>query len=54
MHRSMAIPGDAASLSAMCNYTALFNVLDMPAGVLPVTRVTEADEKVPTRPPTHP
>ena len=36
--------GDAAQLGAMCNYTALFNVFDMPAGVLPVTRVTAADE----------
>lgn len=36
--------GDAARLGAMCNYTALFNVFDMPAGVLPVTRVAAADE----------
>eukprot|EP01052_Picozoa_sp_SAG31_P015128 SAG31_NODE_963_length_10710_cov_332.216285_5_plen_112_part_00 len=35
----------ASQISAMCNYTALFNLLDMPAGVLPVTTVTEADEE---------
>ena len=33
----------------MCNYTALFNLLDMPAGVLPATTVTTADGTVQTR-----
>ena len=36
--------GAAAGLSAMCCYTAMWNVLDAPAGVVPVTKVTEEDE----------
>lgn len=32
--------GAAAHLSAFCNYTAHFNVMDFPAGVLPVTTVS--------------
>jgi len=29
----------------MLSYTALYNLLDFPAGVVPVTRVTEDDVK---------
>ena len=36
--------GTAASLTASASYTAVFNLLNMPAGVVPVTRATEEDE----------
>jgi fatty acid amide hydrolase len=36
--------GVAAELTPMCCYTALFNVLDMPSGVVPCTYVTKDDD----------
>lgn len=36
--------GHAGGLSSMCCYTAFFNLLDMPAGVVPVTTATAADD----------
>ena len=44
---SAALPaakhGSSHQLFTMGNYTFLYNVLDIPAGILPVTRVTEED-----------
>ena len=36
--------GSTAALPSMCNYTAFYNLLDAPAGTLPVTYATEADD----------
>ena len=37
--------GKTAPLSVACSYTAAWNVLNYPAGVVPVTRQTAADEE---------
>ncbi|XP_059840044.1 fatty-acid amide hydrolase 1-like isoform X2 [Hypanus sabinus] len=37
--------GYAGKLSAASSYMVIFNLLNFPAGVLPVTKVTEEDEK---------
>ena len=36
--------GMCARLTATCSYTFLYNLLDFPAGVVPVTKVTDEDE----------
>jgi fatty acid amide hydrolase len=45
-HALPAVPtGSSGDLSPTCSYTMLYNILDWPAGVVPVTRVSKLDER---------